>query len=186
MEKTNYKIGVMGTAGKGKQLPEDLISKAREIGKIIAKNNCVLITGSCMGAPHEASLGANEEGGLIIGFSPARNLKEHVAAPIEYPSPVENCTLVFTGAGKEGRIVPMIRTCEGVIFISGDIGTLVEFSISYHMGKVIGILEGVRGISEKFQDIAKSLERNTGAVLVLDAEPKHLVEKVIKALEEKD
>lgn len=186
MKKIKYKIGVMGTAGRGKQLPEELLLKARELGREIARQDCVLITGACMGTPHEAAIGAGEEGGITLGFSPAENLKEHSVAPLSYPGPVKNSILIFTGAGKEGRIVPMIRTCDGVIFIAGSIGTLAEFALAYHMGKVIGILEGVGGITEKFQDLASSIQKDTGAVLVFDLDSKNLVNKVISIVKKRN
>ena len=175
----------MGTAGRGRRLPENLLSKARKIDREIARSNCILITGSCMGTPHEAVIGAGQAGGITIGFSPAANLKEHLEPPISYPRPAKNCILIFTGAGKEGRIVPMLRTCDGVIFIAGSIGSLVEFSMAYHMGKVIGVLEKVGGISEKFRDLARAIQKDTGAVLVSDCDPKKLVKKVIEELTKK-
>lgn len=44
-----YKIGVMGKAGRSRELPAKLIRSAEIIGKEIAKQNCVLVTGPCMG-----------------------------------------------------------------------------------------------------------------------------------------
>jgi len=54
--------------------------------------------------------------------------------------------------------------------------------MAYHMEKVIGVLEGAGGISEKFEDLVKSIQKNTGAVLILDPDPKNLVKKVIDIL----
>jgi hypothetical protein len=90
MKKIKYKIGVMGSAGRGKMLPKDLLEKAREIGREIARNDCILITGACMGTPHKAVIGAGEEGGISIGISPSTNIKEHTRPPMSYPSPPKN------------------------------------------------------------------------------------------------
>ena len=176
----------MGSAGRDRELPEALLQKAREIGREITGNDCILITGACMGIPHEAVIGAEEHGGLIIGFSPASNLKEHTEPPISYPSPTDNTILIFTGFGKEGRNVLSIRSCDAVIFIAGSIGTLTEFSLAYHMGKVIGVLKNSGGISDKIPEIAESIQKNTGAVLVSDSGPKNLVRKIVKILQEKE
>lgn len=186
--KMQYRIGVMGKAGRGKILPEDLLLKAREIGREIARNDCLLVTGACMGTPDEAAKGADEEGGIILGFSPAATLKEHLEPPISYPLPPKNCILVLTGFGKEGRNVLAIRNCDGVIFISGSIGTLNEFSLSYHSGKLIGVLERVGGISQKLPEIFQYLkkEKDTGSILVSDSDPKKLVKKVIDTLKKKE
>ncbi|MFQ6049436.1 MAG: hypothetical protein ACE5J0_00105 [Candidatus Paceibacterales bacterium] len=187
MKKTRYKIGVMGTAGRGKVLPQELLQKAKELGKEIARRGCILITGACMGTPQAATEGANEVEGLIVGFSPAANLKEHLGLPIEYPPPVENCLLIFTGMGKEGRNILSIRNCDGVVFIGGGAGTLMEFSIAYHMGKTIGILEEVEGISRRIFELFKFLKerRDMGSILVSDSDPEKLVDKIIEVVKQK-
>jgi len=182
-----YKIGVMGSAGRGMVLPKDLIEKARQLGMAVAKKGMILVTGACMGFPQVATKGASENKGLIIGFSPASNLREHLEPPIKYPAPVANCILIFTGVGKEGRNIFSIRNCDGVIFIGGSAGTLMEFSIAYHMGKAIGVLEGVGGISDKIVELFQILKnkKDLGSILVLDSDPEKLVEKIIDALNQK-
>lgn len=184
--KMKYRIGVMGSAGRGKKLPETLLEKAKELGREIARSNCLLITGACMGTPQEAAIGASEENGIVLGFSPASNLKEHTEPPISYPLPTKNTILIFTGFGKEGRIVLSSRNCDAVIFIAGSVGTLTEFSLAYHMGKVIGILEGSGGISDKISEIAKSIQKDTGTVLISDPDPKNLVRKIIETLKKRE
>jgi len=180
-----YKIGVMGSAGRGKKLPEKILQKAREVGREISKNSCIVITGACMGVPHETAIGAEEEKGVILGFSPAATLKEHLEPPISYPAPTKNTILIFTGFGKEGRNVLAIRTCDAVILIAGHSGTLNEFSIAYQLGKVIGLLTETGGITEKLQEIADSIGKDTGALVVSDSKPKQLVRKVIHILQER-
>ena len=185
MKKIKYKIGVMGSAGRGKMLPKDLLEKAREIGREIARNDCILITGACMGTPHKAVIGAGEEGGISIGISPSTNIKEHTRPPMSYPSPPKNMVHIYTGFGREGRNVITIQSCDGVIFIAGHSGTLNEFSIAYQLGKVIGVLEGTGGIAEKIPELISYINKETGAVLVCDSDPKNLVRKVIKAIGKK-
>ena len=78
------KIGVMGHAEsdlseKGKEL-------AFELGKAIAEQDAILITGGCPGYPFEAAKGAASQGGLVIGISPGLSLWEHVN---KYHSPTE-------------------------------------------------------------------------------------------------
>jgi len=178
---TKYKIGVMGKAGRSKDLPQILIKSAKIIGKEIAKQGCILITGACMGVPDIVSKIVSREGGLALGYSPSKNLKEHIEPPISYPYPPKNMELIFTGYGKIGRNVLSIIGCDGVIFIGGGIGTLNEFSIAYHEGKVIGILEGVEGIAEKVLEMKKDF-KDSGAIIIKDKNPKRLVKKVIEAI----
>ena len=180
-----YKIGVIGSAGRGKKLSKKILQKAREVGRAIAKNDCILITGACMGVPHETTIGAGEKQGVILGFSPAATLKEHLEPPISYPAPTKNTILIFTGFGKEGRNVLAIRTCDAVIIIAGHSGTLNEFAIAYQLGKVIGLLTETGGITKKLLEITTSIKKDTGALIISGPEPKKLVRKVINILKQR-
>lgn len=184
-QKQKFRIGVMGSAGRNKALPDELLLKAREIGQEIAKNGCVLVTGACMGVPQSATIGATEQGGLVFAFSPAANIKEHLEPPINYPAPTANTYLIFTGFGKEGRNVLSLRNCDAVICIAGSAGTLTEVALAYHMGKIIGVLEGTGGIADKILEIVKDINKNTGSVLITDKDPKNLIGKIIEALRKK-
>jgi len=184
--KMKYKIGVMGKAGRSKGIPEKLIKAAQAVGREIAYQGGILVTGACMGVPDIAARAASEAGGLILGYSPGRNLKEHIEPPISYPWPPQNMELVFTGYGKIGCNVLSIFECDGVIFIGGGIGTLNEFSIAAHEGKVMGILEGMGGFVE---DIVPKIEKEGGlkggAVVIKDRNPRRLVKKVIEEIKRK-
>ena len=184
-ENMRYKIGVMGSAKRSRDLPELLIKAAEIVGRKIAKESCILVTGACMGVPDIAAKTASKAGGLVLGYSPAKDLKGHIEPPISYPTPDENGMLIFTGYGKIGRNVLSIFECDGVLFVGGGIGTLNEFSIAYHEGKVIGILEGVGGIAEKILKEAKDF-KETGAVVVKDKNPEKLVEKIIKEIKKRE
>lgn len=184
MPKT-YKIGLMGSAYRDKKVPDDLAEKAREIGREVARNNCILVTGSCMGVPHEAVLGASEQGGTILGFSPVSNIQEHTEPPLSYPKPPKGMVLIYTALGREGRTPVLIRNCDAVIFVRGSVGTLIEFTLAYHMGKAVGLLEGTGRVTEKIPEIFDYVGKDTGTVLISDSDPKNLVEKVIKVLQSK-
>lgn len=177
-----YRIGVMGSAFRGRRPPQSLVEKAKKVGEEIAKNNCILITGACMGLPDIAAKAASKKGGLILGFSPAANLKEHLNPPISYPKPSKNCILIYTGMGKEARNVLSIRSSDALIFIKGKAGTMTEFALAYHMGKIIGVLEGTGGVTDSIKEIAKIIDKNTGAKIVSDPNPEKLVKKIIRIL----
>lgn len=168
------KIGVTGSAVSS---DDSVLQKARCVGEEIALHDCYLLTGATTGIPYEAVRGAKERGGFIVGVSPAINLQEHIK---EYKFPTENFDmLLFTGAGKKGRNVPFIRSCDAVILIAGRIGTLNEFTIAYDEGKVIGVLRGTGGISEMIPDIIAKCGKKGGTV-IYDDEPKRLIESVLK------
>ena len=70
-------VGVMGSAGG--RMRKDTQRRARELGRAIAENDCVLVTGACPGLPYDAVCGCKEAGGLTAGISPALDLYEHLA-----------------------------------------------------------------------------------------------------------
>jgi len=153
--------------------------KSYKLGKEIARMDYILLTGSGPGLPYEAVKGAKEADGFTIGISPALNLQEHVE---KYKFPTEFFdVLIFTGFGLKGRNVPFIRSCDGVIVISGRIGTLNEFTIAYDEGKTIGVLQGTAGISDSIEDIVKRSEKRGGKI-IYKSDPKSLIEEVTSNL----
>ena len=139
--------------------------------------------------PQIAAQAGAKEKGIILSYSPAKNLKEHLEPPTSYPYPAKNTELIFTGQGKIGRNVLSILECDGVIFIGGGIGTLNEFSIAYHEGKIIGILEIVGSIIEKILKMEGDFKSGAGkeikAKIVKDKDPKKLVEKVLEEIKKR-
>jgi len=139
--------------------------------------------------PQIAAQAGAKEKGIILSYSPAKNLKEHLEPPISYPYPAKNTELIFTGQGKIGRNVLSILECDGVIFIGGGIGTLNEFSIAYHEGKIIGILEIVGSIIEKILKMEEDFKGGAGkeikAKIEKDKNPKKLVEKVLEEIKKR-
>jgi uncharacterized protein (TIGR00725 family) len=169
-------IGVMGSAGG--LITEDQLQLARRIGRRIAERGCVIVTGACPGLPHAAVLGAHEAGGASLGVSPARSREEHVGV---FESPLDPYTaIVFTGSGLMGRETHNIHSSDFVIFVGGRSGTLGEFAIAYDEGKLIGVLRNSGGISNDFENIAKLVEKQTGAVLVEDHDPERLVDTCLE------
>lgn len=170
------KIGVMGGASDI-TLPEHM-EKAHALGRAIAEQCCVLITGACPGLPLTAACGAKQAGGLVIGISPALNLKEHVN---KYRSPTEfHDVLIFTGSGLMGREVINIRSSDIVVIVGGRSGTLGELAIAYDEGKMIGVLTGMGGIGEMVADILAACAKDTGARVVYEADPQRLVGELLR------
>lgn len=167
-------VGVMGSAG-GK-IENRVCELVRQLGRAIAKRGYVLITGACPGIPHEAVKGAKEEGGIVVGISPALNFEEHVR---KYRSPTKGYdAIIYTGSGLMGREIENIRSCDVVIFAGGRSGTLGEFAIAYDEAKVIGILEGTGGITEHLRDIIHIMNKETGAIVCYDSNPERLLDKL--------
>src|SRR3990167_1854135 len=80
------KICVSGAAETG-HCGIDALDKAKELGREIARQGAILVTGATTGFPLWSAMGAKEEGGISIGISPAASEKEHVEVfklPIDY------------------------------------------------------------------------------------------------------
>lgn len=172
------KIGVYGSA-RG-PFSCELRLKARAVGRAIARNNGILLSGAGLGLSYETAQGAKSEEGFIVGFSPAQNLFDHTE---NYQFPTE-CfdLLLFMGFGLKGRNLLFVRSCDAIILISGKIGTLNEFTIAYDEGKHIGVLSESGGISEEIKTIIAATSKQTEGKVVYNPEPSSLVENVIVSL----
>src|SRR3989344_2674337 len=102
---------------------------AEELGREVARQGAVLVTGATTGFPFWAAKGAKSAGGFTIGVSPAMSEKEHVQVyglPIEY-----NDIIIYTGFNYSGRNLLLTRTADAVIEGCGRIGTINEFTIAF-------------------------------------------------------
>lgn len=172
-----YQVGVIGSSDRrqgGRQ-------EARMIGREIAKSDCQLLTGACTGLPESAAEGAKEEGGLTVGISPAVDEEDHID---RFQYPTENYDLiVYTGFGLKGRNPILIRSCQAVIALSGKTGTLNELTIAYGKRKPIGLLRGLPGAADEFEELLERLEVSDRSI-VSSADPKELVPAVLEEIEE--
>lgn len=170
------KLCVSGAAETG-HCGLDAFDKGKELGREIARHNAVLITGATTGFPLWAAIGATEEGGQSVGFSPASTEEEHVSTyrlPLDYMDVV-----VYTGFGYSGRNLILTRSSDAVFIGCGRIGTINEFTIAYEDGKPIGILEGSWETDEVLKNIMEKSHR-VNKKIVFDSDPKALVEKVLE------
>ena len=176
----SIKIGVSGAAETG-HCGLNALDLAKNLGHEIIKHGGVLITGATSGFPLWVSIGAKEERGVVIGFSPAANEKEHIEAfrlPTDYTD-----LIVYTGFGYPGRDILFTRACDAVIFGCGRIGTIHEFTVAFEDKKPIGILKGPWVTDTEIESIIKDGNVPSDNV-VIDDDPKRLLEKLIKKVEE--
>ncbi len=144
------KIGVSGAAESG-ACGLDAYEKAKELGREIAKHGAIINTGATTGFPMYAAMGAKDESGFSIGFSPAADEREHTETyklPLDYMDVV-----VYTGFGYSGRDLLLVRSSDAMVIGPGRIGTLNEFSVAFEDRKPIGILEGSWKTDEFLHDI---------------------------------
>ncbi len=174
-----YKICISGAADTG-HCAVDAPEKAEELGREIARRGMVLVTGATVGIPYWAAKGAKEEGGVVIGLSPAASEASHVKTyrlPTDYHD-----IIVYTGFEYSGRNLLLTRSADAVINICGRMGTLNEFTIAFEDNKPIGVLEGTGGTADELRDIVKKMHRGPGRV-IYSKDIKELLDKVVDEIE---
>lgn len=170
------KICVSGAAETG-YCGLDAFEKAKEAGREIARQGAIITTGATTGFPLYAAMGAKDECGFSIGFSPAATEREHVEVyklPVDYMD-----VIVYTGFGYSGRDLLLVRSSDAVVIGCGRIGTLNEFSVAFEDRRPIGILEGSWQTDEILETVIASAHRPNEKI-IRDTDPKALVERLIE------
>ena len=170
-----YKFCVSGAAETTHCAP-DTLEKTKALGREIVRHGGVLVTGATTGAPLWAAIGAKEEGGFVIGVSPATTELEHVKKyhlPIDYHD-----IIIYTGFGYAGRNLLLTRSADAILVTCGRMGTLNEFTIAFEDEKPIGVLIGTGGMADEIEALLIKAHKGTGKV-VFDADPQRLIEKVM-------
>lgn len=140
-------IAVIG----GKKVNEEIYETAWKVGKIIAKNDCILICGGKSGVMEAAAKGAKQENGISVGILPGTN-KEEANKYIDIAIPT---------AMSNARNAIIARACDLAVAIGGSYGTLSEIALCLASGKkVLGLkthnVEGITRI-DKAKEINKYL-----------------------------
>lgn len=176
-----YKICVSGAAKTG-HCSVDALERTKELGREIARQGCVLVTGATTGAPFQAAMGAKEVDGISIGLSPAKGEREHI---VDYKLPLNYFDLIiYTGFDYSGRNLLLTRAADAVIVTCGRMGTINEFTIAFEDNKPIGVLTETGGTTEWIDEIIKDSYRGSETKVVYDNDPKKLVQKVIELIKE--
>lgn len=136
------RIAVIGQSG---EIPQGMRDIAYDVGKEIALNKALLMTGGTSGVMEYSSKGAKEAGSLVLGFLAGDSLdsaNDYIDIPIT------------TGLPFDFRSSVLIHSSDAVIVIGGCNGTLGELSCAYLNKKPIIVLESSGGLSSKIKDFA--------------------------------
>lgn len=174
-EPLQVKIGISGAAETG-HCGIDAYDKALELGREVARQGALLVTGATTGFPLWVAMGAKQEKGTVLGLSPANNEKEHVEVynlPLEYHDMV-----IYTGLGYPGRDLIFTRSSDAMLFGCGRVGTIHEFTIAFEDHKPIGVFEGDWQTDEVIKAILLNGHRPNDRI-VFDPNPKSIVEQLI-------
>lgn len=128
-------IGIIGP--EAKNLPKNKYSRkimevSYKIGKLIAKNNIILITGGCSGVMEEASRGAATNNGIIVGTPGKKRFTSNKYVNVEICTPIDVGDYIFAG----------ILSSDSIIVLPGDAGTLAELAIAYRYKKPLIFIKG--------------------------------------------
>ena len=135
MRNRKKQVLVIGDSGEF----EDRNKVAYEVGKFVAKNGWVLITGGRDGVMDAASRGAFEEGGIVVAITPFDSL--------ENSTPFAN-VVIPTGMGFARNYINVL-SADVVVVIGGGSGTLSEIAYAWQFNKPIIACSFVDGWSKE-------------------------------------
>lgn len=174
-----YKICVSGAADSS-NCAKEALTRAEELGREIARRGLILITGATTGIPYWAAKGAKQEGGIVIGLSPAASKIAHIKTyhlPLDYHD-----LIIYTGFEYAGRNLLLTRSADAVVVVCGRMGTLNEFTIAFEDHKPIGVLEKTGGTADMVQEIVARAHRGPGKIIFSD-KPAVLLDKLLTMIE---
>jgi len=129
-------IGIIGSEEinlpKNKQKRIKMLNVAREVGEIAANNNMVLITGGCSGAVEAACEAAYKAGGITVGTPGRERGLSNQWVNVEICTPIDIGDFLFAG----------ILSCDAIIVLPGDAGTLAELAIACRYKKPLFFIKG--------------------------------------------
>jgi len=166
MNNKKIQIGIIGPEAKNlpqdKVLSDDILAMAEKIGVGIAENGAILITGGCSGVVEATCKGAYNIGGIVVG-TPGRDRGTAVPyVTVEICTPIDIGDYVFAG----------VLSCDVIIVIPGDAGTLAELAIAYRNRKPLISIRKFGG------DILRTLKFNK-----LKDYPYYIVDSAEEAVE---
>lgn len=109
----------------GSSVDDATYQRARTVGRLLAEGGAVVINGGYGGVMEAASRGAEEAGGLVIGFLQGTDTREgnpHLTVGIA------------TGLGK-GRNTLVAIACDAMVAVDGSCGTLSEIAQALNHGR---------------------------------------------------
>ena len=134
------------------------IDEAYKIGRYIASNGWVLITGGRGGIMKSASKGAFEENGIVIGILPDSDS--------DYAN--EYCNIVIpTGIGYARNMINVLSG-DVIIAIGGKSGTLSELAYAWQFGKPIILSKFAHGWSENLSTMQID-DRREGIIYIAES-----------------
>jgi uncharacterized protein (TIGR00725 family) len=136
---------------------------AEEVGRRLAEQSAVVITGGLAGVMAAAARGARRAGGRTVGLLPGRD-RAAADAAVELTIP--------TGLG-ELRNGLLVNGADGVVAVGGSWGTLSEIALARGAGKPVVSVRGwtVRDNDGRLLDLAVADSPAQAVAQLLDQLP---------------
>ena len=148
-------IGVIGPAlneyPKDAEKREALDKIAEDLGRLIAKEGAILLTGGTDGVMEAASRGAKRENGIIVGIPGRQRGLSNKYVDVEILTDIDVGSFIVAG----------LLGCDAVIAVPGGAGTLAELCIAYRLEKPVIVMKGFDkfydAITENYLDESKAI-----------------------------
>ncbi|MCS7386596.1 MAG: TIGR00725 family protein [archaeon GB-1867-005] len=160
-------VTVIGSSSK---ISEEVYEKAVKVGKLLAKNGVIVITGGRTGVMEAVCKGVKDEGGITVGILPGFT-RDEANKYVDIAIP--------TGLGYARNALNVLAG-DVVIAIAGGPGTLSEIGLALAYEKPVIILKGTGG----FSDLLAEAEIGKYNIEVAET-PEEAVEKAMKIIRTK-
>lgn len=140
-------IGILTTYDP---VPLEVEEKTKKLGKALAEQGAVVVTGGNGGLMSLVSEAAAKAGGITVGIL-AREL-EDIGPDHPWFNPY-NTIQIRTGQTFTSRSSIVVRSSDAVIVVAGGVGTLTEVSIAYNLKRPIVVLKGSGMMADKLQSM---------------------------------
>ena len=131
----------------------DTAERAHRVGRLLAQRGAVVVTGGGGGVMEAAARGVRDGRGTVVGVLPGDSRRDGN----QYLS-----IAIATGMG-EARNAVIARTCDAMIAVGGEYGTLSEMALALKMGKRVVSL-GSWDVDERILRVS-SPEQAVGAAM---------------------
>jgi len=119
-------VGVIGAS----EATAEVLVLAEQVGSLVGRAGGIVVCGGLGGVMEAAARGAKSEGGITVGILPG-NDREDANAYIDIA--------ISTGVG-HARNAIIARTCDCLIAVGGQYGTLSEIGLGLAFGRrVVGL-----------------------------------------------
>lgn len=146
------KTSVIGVMGGGSASPQT-IEKARRLGRLVAREEWILLNGGRdAGVMTASAMGASQEGGITVGVLPGSTL-EGVSPHITIP--------IVTGLGNARNVVNVLSS-DVVVAFKGGAGTISEIAIALKSGRPVLLIDIELGnLFREYQQSGQLQEANS-------------------------